>query len=1534
MNRSRHAGPCLKTVATLARAWLARVNLSQNAAFSIRRARPPVAALCCRSRPPVAALYFCAAAACVLLLAAAGAAQDDESAPKPPKDIEAASLPLRTALHRDPTLAAPLDRLLAMYRSAGKVDRLLAMYRTHLAQYPADVKARTVLVRLLAATGDPEALHAARDAVAQFPQDAYLHYLLFEVLQGRHNPKALDQLDQAIELQAHPNVKIAWLDALLPIAVLGDRRPLAEKHLRVLVGMVDTPSAQLEVARKMIRFKFYGLALELLGKEMPEPPSPEVMVSLELEAVTAEVGLKRMKEAAARLDRLLGKLTADYWRRPEIVRRRLAMVESQQEREAMIRDARQRVDRRPRDEAAVLDLAQILAGLQFRRKALQVLLEGGKRIPKSEQIEKQTLEMLDRLRDDVGREEYLTRRIEAQPHRDDLMLELVKTLYVLERPEEALAKFTGATETLPVADRLVQTLQMARFLRGMGLMPGAAELFRRAVEWAPQRLDIRRELAETCLAMDRREESRKVLAKTISKKADLENLLDMVQFMIEQGMFLEAKAALTGRIEQEKENLELRLVLLGVQQRLGEVHKGRELIEACRKLADTGARYRRWLEAAVAFHDTFDSVEEFLKTEQVRLDEEPLEWTERRLERRLAFIATSTANGQPAEAAVMLQGDLGDNPPKPFRLRLRRELVAILDRDRTRTAELKEHLKQWAEEDPKLADECRLRLALLHVKEERPDLAVQELEHIDIAKIDDPALLVSLLPLIRQYAGSHIGYGPDGQPIELPNRFQSLLRRLVDLDPTNRGHWERWLGALATTGDEAGLRTAIRRLLAGVDKMELADETRNLLEGHLADSYWRSIATELVDGDKASLAEALALVDSAERIAGNDQQWLWGAWVRAYLLNRLGREKARDEAIAELRKMAARVHLPSDASKGDKPKSTMRTWSDLAGQFQIQAEFVSLTAAVVTLKEGDGTELQIPLQTLSHHDQQTVMSLVSAGVGAARKPKTAKTPKTPEAPEPVRIVFPDGLSVSLDHACKLLTAAPGPAHGLRPGRQQGPLGRFRVKWVFDAGSLVTAIIPLAEDRVLIADAGRTLHYVDAASGKLLRKYSVETGGSATRWAPVFDGGKRFYAPGFGQVDCYAAEDGRLLWSADVGATGAAPKARGQVPVAIFLVDGKVLTCDPVSATLTRIDPATGKIVWDHTLPDAKPFQLNPYNSGASLSGGRLLIYGSKTAVVDAESGEIEWSFEPLRVRCFPVKLSGSSAFPASRPPSNPPYYGGFSRHGRWSYGHGPGGAARQVPCVDYLQPRGNGRIASNNPMRLTSSAVAWASMAGQGGMRRGILIGERLLLLDQSGLRIIRTDLPLAGKQISVGGQFVGMAGRTACFLSGSTLQLVDVTTGALQSHHVGDSLRKMPVYALVDGLVVYIVGQEGMIGVHARTAQRIFQFPWPAEVGLSGPTANASGSAAARSAIQRGYVVYSHYGQPHYGGGYRGGYPGQYPNVQAPLEPAGCADRGVLYVTATPTRVIALTTQKAAKPKPVSTEQKPVTTEPKADGP
>ena len=60
---------------------------------------------------------------------------------EPPQDFDKTSFALRTALHYDPSVEVPLQKLIELYRSTARTEELLALYQAHLAQYPQDAPA-------------------------------------------------------------------------------------------------------------------------------------------------------------------------------------------------------------------------------------------------------------------------------------------------------------------------------------------------------------------------------------------------------------------------------------------------------------------------------------------------------------------------------------------------------------------------------------------------------------------------------------------------------------------------------------------------------------------------------------------------------------------------------------------------------------------------------------------------------------------------------------------------------------------------------------------------------------------------------------------------------------------------------------------------------------------------------------------------------------------------------------------------------------------------------------------------------------------------------------------------------------------------------------------------------------------------------------------------------------------------------------------------------------------------------------------------
>jgi tetratricopeptide (TPR) repeat protein len=1321
----------------------------------------------------------------------AGTSTQDKKPGKSKVDPAKRSLELRAILHHDPTLGAPLERLVAIYRQAGKLDELTATYRRHLKKYPADVRALTVLVRILHAVGDPDAPRLGQRAVLFHPENPYLRFLLYRVLRARRDRGALAELDKAIELEKRPGRRRAWIKLLLGDAVAQERRGLARRHLKTYARLsARTPRSRLGVARAMNRFKFHSMALEQLEVAIKSAPSPELGVEIQMTAAEAEIGLGLRATAAERLDRLLSRVTADYWRRPQIMALRVALVRTRRERKAILKEARKTVKARPRDEAAVLNLARLLVSFRRRYDALEMLRAAGQRLPASEKIDAAILGSFDALHDDAGREKYLAERMRKLPRRRDIAFKHVKALMLVDRSREALAELDALMGELPAGARLVRLLQTARFLRAADLQTEAAAVFRRAVKLAPGRSDILRELAETYVAAGMRRRAREALAGLTVKQAATENLLDVAQFMVREEMFAEAARILRARGAADGANLDVRLLLLRAEAGLGNRKTARKIILESRVLAEGGARYRRWLEAAVGFHDRRGSSARFLAAEQKRLDVELKDgkWTESRLERLSAFAETSIDDNQRGQTIAMLRRYIAGKPPRGARIRMLKSLVSLLAQDNNRVVEVEGVLAALIVEDRLHADEHRALLALFHAGQKHLPKALPILDQIEISALKRPELLRRLGALYTR--------------VGKVDRALRITRRLTRLQPGDKGNWEDLVNALAEKRDEPGLRVALRRLSAGPGRMNLGAYARNKLDDYVADSCWRSAVALLQKGDRDSLEKALDLLESVGAGPQDLERRLWVTLGRGIVLDRLGRGKRRDVCAGELRKLIA---------------------EELGGE-EAREHFIA---------------------------------------------------------------FPDGVAVSSRHALAALGARGARGADIAAAsvtKRRGPLPGMRVKWAFEVDDRqeVTALLTL-KTRTLVRDAGGAFYCLDRASGKLLWKkelsgdapvrraaalsssrratmryliaaharsslrpvvvhggsgYAVSGGGRFARSigsrygrpsvvipelpAPLDAGGDRFLLPGASSVSCYSALDGKLLWRSRLSP---GKKTLGYCPpVSVFLRGQQVLAFDPRSCSLSALSARGGKLLWE------KRFNLggekNPHGGGASLGGGHILVYRGKQALLaSVETGRAENRFDPKGLRKFPLNLDG---------------FGDWSSWWSDPDGSGTSSYAFTPPSPQYRNHLEAGRGLAKDKQLLTSGTVlaaptaVWAARQHRNSARLGRLHRGYLVLCGDSGMSIIRTDLPVGGKSVPVQGTLVGFSGRSACVLGANALICVDLETGKCSSltlTEVSGGRADACLDAAIDGPVIYVTGPRGILCADVAGAKKIFNAPWPSSV-------------------------------------------------------------------------------------------------------
>ena len=1341
---------------------------------------------------------------------------DDE-----PQDLIKRTLPLRTALHHDPSLGAPFERLIILYREAGRLPELIELYRQHTTNYPTDPNGAAVLVRLLATIADSQASATAQAMSDKHPTNGYLQYLLFQARQRGRQPGALDALERAVAAAGSSRQKTAWTEVLLTEAATSDRPQLVDKYLTEMAAAAATPADKLEVAQRMTKFNRHAAALALLELAAKGDPAPELAVRIEMAAASSEVAANKTPAAAARLERLLARLAPDYWGRPEIVRRRIALVTSEEERTAMVDAAYQRKAQRATDEAAVIDLAQLLIGFERRREALTVLLQSSGKLPASESLEKLTLELVDRLRDEPARQSYLEARIKAFPKRTDLLALQVKSLLMTGDRQQARQQLDKLVKLLPAAERIDQQLEMARSFRRSNLAADAAELLQRVVDGAPDRFDLRRELAELYLKLGNRGRARELFAGQLPAAVQVENVLDFVPFLIQQEMFAEARRTLVKAITPDEPNIEVRLLLADVERRTGNRTSADRVLTETRALTDTPARYRQWIEAAATLHQEDESLPAFVAAERQRLTEDAGDWNENRVERILSLLDVAGRDKSKIDLVELVAPWL-DEPGLPplAATKIRQQLVRAMDKASSQADVLATQLQQLIDTHPDDADEYRARLAMLHLRGNQYQLAQPMLAEVRVAQLTDVALLGELEKAFGQ--------------LNQPHRVLAVLERLTTLEPANKSNWEAWLYHLAMAGQEERLRDALRRLVAGVDGLKLEDPVRQLLQAQLIDSYGRSIISNLTDGRPGPLSDALTMLGAAERLTNTPRQALWLCWNRAYILNRLHRDEQRDEAIYEMERIYA------EYSKTQPPAAKTTTPAPSA-----DAAAADATAQAKT-EQAEDSDFELDAGTLP------------------------------------RMNFPDGLTISMPSARRLLTEPPQPMIWPAADARSGPLPKLsqRAGPALDmpADRPIERVLATSPERVFVLDTQGTLYGVDARTGKVTWEtaaalpptvstvnlaFNVQLNGYRTPdtslvpplSAPVLDAAERLFFGSDGQVTCISGKDGQVAWRSSItGRPEKAPAGKSRLPMPVFLYESAVLGFDPDHDAVGAFDAATGKLLWSIVIGDGQPLaehrMLHWLNSGATLDGHRLFVYGRRTALVDLATREVEWLIEPERARKLPVRLDP----PGARQPSglglnqvagNPAgmynpgvnynqFAGGFIQQAQRRFIQQP----QPVPTrnVDYQNlarnPVATGAATRQlAETRFLGPVAVWSTNSLNGQPRAASLKGSRLILAAPDRISVLDVALPLTGRNTYINGTYLGCVGHLACFLRANEFCVLDLSRGLRGTFSLSEAtggVGTARVQAVVDGPLVYISGPRAVICFNVLSGRRVFESAWP----------------------------------------------------------------------------------------------------------
>jgi len=1272
------------------------------------------------------------------------------------------SLRDRTALHYDPLLDAPLDSLVKLYRGAERVDELIGLYKSHIAQYPEDAGAKTVLIRVLRRVDRGGADELIASAVPLHPEFAPLQYVLFRFLEERGDARATEALSRAIDLETNPARRNEWLEQLLQLSEGEAARNLASLQFnKLLAAENQSVESLLTLARLMQRYQFWDLSIAALTKTSAAGPDPEARVEVDLLLAGAQAQLGNRADAGRMLDALLKRLSADHWRRREIMSLRVSVLATDAERESMLAGLEAAYRKNPRNETAVLDYVDLLVAGEKQSEAVKVVLAALADSPASRLIETRALELLEDSPDPATYAQFLEQRLEIAPDRIDLRFRLVKAYYALGRDADAGQDFKAVVAGLAPDEVSARLIELQRYLRTIERIDAAAPYLENYVRNHPTRLDVARELAEIYADANARSALDGLVRLLNAGEADAVSVLDLSEFLVSREYFAPARALVSAKLAIEPKQFELGLLLVRILGRMGDSTATDQQVALSRELADTPPRYARWLEESVEAHRRLETLTGFFDSEQNRFSFAEGAWPGEKVEKFLILCEVGKKQLFNDRVARGIREQLAQpGIAAQLRMRLRNFLVGVLETVPEAAGEVEEQLKLLATEDPVNRLEYDLRRALVYHRSQRVDLAQKLVAGIDLTEITSA-------PLLREAVDVLIEYG-------FLKEADSALGSINRLEPRDLLSWEKRLLVLVTLRQETTFRAVVRSLRSGDAGITLRELSNRSLDEHLSGSYWRSISSLMASGE-SELEEVLPLLASAEREDLTSGSRLWAEWTRALVLTRLGRTAEAGEAI---------------------------------GRFRGRARAQAITA----------------------------------------------------------VNFPDGLVLSVDAASDFLAPRPAAENAGTSATADFLLDQPSLRWAFELpGEARIVSVGRAGTAVVIFDDERSVHVVDTVTGKLAwREYYGERAGSGNRRRPAaFDevpvpgylsrtagdeemGGKavqsfalgadRFFLVRDDAFCAFAVADGALLWSAPLTTNdpGENPSASGSSrPEVTFVVEGeKAVVFVPSTQDLSCYETASGKLLWKVTIGEKQKEEeegaMFSLNSGLTMREGHVFVYGWDSAIIEAASGKIVWSFSGEESSIFPLVLrevreeDPAAATPLTAQPATSVEVATTSATIAGLYDFQARTDVGALNAAAFL----------SGSSALVGPGVFWARERLRREEASYADISEGYLMLMQGGkVRRISTRLPVASRELPAGGSYLGQSGNHAWFLDGEFLHHVDFyreRTSRLILRDLGDpgTLRGTLV-----GNQLVVRGNRSLKVVNARTGEFIGQGSLPEDL-------------------------------------------------------------------------------------------------------
>ena len=244
--------------------------------------------------------------------------------------------------------------------------------------------------------------------------------------------------------------------------------------------------------------------------------------------------------------------------------------------------------------------------------------------------------------------------------------------------------------------------------------------------------------------------------------------------------------------------------------------------------------------------------------------------------------------------------------------------------------------------------------------------------------------------------------------------------------------------------------------------------------------------------------------------------------------------------------------------------------------------------------------------------------------------------------------------------------------------QSGP-ANLTLKWKFTTGGAVISSPSVVDGRVYVGSQDKNIYCLDARSGSLFWKSNTS---GPIKSSPAVVDGRVYIGPDDGYIYCLDAYNGSLIWAkyaggyipanfasavtlrsspavvggrvyvgsldtnvycldANNGNINWTYKTEGYITSSPAVVDGAVyvISQEPVSGALYKVDANTGSLIWKRTLPYQIIF-TGGTDMHASPTVADGMVFASSNAMeyygINAATGNIEWTYRDASAQEFIV----------------------------------------------------------------------------------------------------------------------------------------------------------------------------------------------------------------------------------------------------------------------------------------------------------